>query len=178
MHQYDRFAGRAYWRGFGMMGREAKFFGPGEVRLALLSLLSERPSHGYELMRQLGQRSGGIYQASAGTIYPTLQQLEDEGLITSELRDGKRVYSITEGGREELEREAEIVRRIWRRAEGWQEWGCAFDPYAAELRGPAERLVKAAFRAATGEMGTRERIERIRKILEQALRELERLGDR
>jgi DNA-binding PadR family transcriptional regulator len=170
-----RFARRAYWQGFGMMGQMSRFFGPGEVRLALLSLLSERPKHGYELMRQLEQRSGGIYRASAGTIYPTLQQLEDEGLIVSESSDGKRVYRLTEGGRDELEREREIVHRIWRRAERWQDWRCALDPDAAELRGPAERLVKAAFRAAVSETLGEHRLERVREILERALRELEAL---
>lgn len=172
---FPRFGRREYWHRFAAMGRMTRFFGPGEVRLALLSLISEQPRHGYELMRQLEQRSGGVYQASAGTVYPTLQQLEDEGLITSELSMGKRVYRVTDSGVQELEREGEAVRRIWRRAERWQEWRCTFDPDAAELRGPAERLVKAAFRAAAGEMASGERIERIRRILERALRELEGL---
>jgi DNA-binding PadR family transcriptional regulator len=54
-------------------------------------LLTEALVHGYELMKQLEERSGGVYRASAGTAYPTLQQLEDEGLITSELHEGKKV---------------------------------------------------------------------------------------
>jgi DNA-binding PadR family transcriptional regulator len=87
------------WHDLGMMGLRARFFGPGEVRLALLSLMSETPMHGYELMKRLEERSGGVYRASAGTVYPTLQQLEDEGLVTSESREGKRVYSLTEAGR-------------------------------------------------------------------------------
>ena len=176
-HTFRRFARRDYWHGLGAMGRMARFFGPGEVRLALLSLLAERPKHGYELMRQLEQRSGGVYKASAGTIYPTLQQLEDEGLIVSESSTGKRVYRLTETGEQELRREGEAVHRIWRRAERWREWRCTFDPEAAELRGPAERLVKAAFRAVAGEMASEDRIEQVRRILERALHELEGLND-
>ena len=161
-----------------MMGMRSRFFGPGEVRLALLSLIAEGPKHGYELMRQLEERSGGIYNASAGTVYPTLQQLEDEGLISSDSREGKRVYAITEAGSEELKREDETVRRIWWRARRWAGWRNAFDPDAAEIRGPAERLVKAAFRAVAGETASQERIARVREILERALRDLDGMRDK
>src|ERR1700680_2484778 len=129
---YSRFA-RPGWQGFGMMARSGRFFGPGEVRRAFLSLLTEAPVHGYELMKQLEERSGGIYRASAGTVYPTLQQLEDEGLVVSESREGRRVYSLTAAGRAELHREDETVRRIWRRADRWNDWRGAFDPDSAEI---------------------------------------------
>jgi len=171
-----RFQRRGHWGEFGMMGMRARFFGPGEVRLALLSLIADGPKHGYELMRQLEERSGGIYSASAGTVYPTLQQLEDEGLITSELREGKKIYRLTDEGRRELEERDEAVREIWRRARRWEAWRSAFDPDASEIRGPAERLVKAAFRAVAGESASERRIERVREILQRALRELEELS--
>jgi DNA-binding PadR family transcriptional regulator len=173
-----RFNRRGHWAEFGMMGMRSRFFGPGEVRLALLSLIAEGPKHGYELMRQLEERSGGIYNASAGTVYPTLQQLEDEGLISSDPKEGKRVYAITDAGSAELKREDETVRRIWWRARRWAGWRNAFDPDAAEIRGPAERLVKAAFRAVAGETASQERIERVREILERALRDLDGLRDK
>ena len=176
---HGHFGRRGFARGFGFgsgfMGGGGRFFGQGEVRLALLSMLAEQPMHGYELMRRLEDRSGGIYRASAGTIYPTLQQLEDEGLVTSELRDGKKTYSLTESGRRELRERGDDVERIWRRAKRWEDWRSAFDPGAAEIRGPAERLVKAAFRAAGGEFANHERLERVREILMRALRELEEL---
>src|SRR5712691_8792737 len=172
---YSRFA-RPGWQGFGMMARSGRFFGPGEVRLALLSLLTEAPVHGYELMKQLEERSGGVYRASAGTVYPTLQQLEDEGLIISELRDGKKVYRLTDEGKRELQESDDAVREIWRRARRWEDWRSAFDPDASEIRGPAERLVKAAFRAVAGEFATHQRLERGREILLRALRELEGLS--
>lgn len=156
----------------GMMGGRGRFFGPGEVRLALLALVAEGASHGYEVMKKLEDRSRGVYRASAGTVYPTLQQLEDEGLISSDLQDGRRVYRITEAGRRELERRDQDVRDIWQRAQRWGDWRSAFDPDAAEIRGPAERLVKAAFNAVAGEFSSA-RVERVRSILEQALRDLQ-----
>jgi DNA-binding PadR family transcriptional regulator len=171
----SHFRRRGYWHSFGLFSGPSRFFGPGEVRLAILSMLGESPMHGYELMKRLEERSGGIYRASAGTIYPTLQQLEDEGLITSETQDGKKIYRLTDAGKQELERNSETVRTIWRRARRWQDWRSFFDPDAAEIRGPAERLVKEAFRAAVGEFATHERIERVREILLRALRELEEM---
>src|ERR1700741_3409528 len=100
-----------------MFGGRSRFFESGEVRLALLSLLSDGPKHGYQLMKELEERSGGLYRASAGSVYPTLQHLEDEGLIVAELCDGRRVFSLTGAGRAELERDPEAVNRIWSRAE-------------------------------------------------------------
>lgn len=173
---HPRFGRHPHWRGFGLFSGQGRFFGPGEVRLALLSMLGDAPMHGYELMKRLEERSGGIYRASAGTIYPTLQQLEDEGLVASETQEGKKVYRLTDSGRRELERNGEAVRTIWRRARRWQDWRSAFDPDAAEIRGPAERLVKEAFRAVAGEFATHERFERVREILLRALRELEELA--
>lgn len=79
----------------------------GDIRAAMLALLAEAPGHGYDLMRRLEDQSGGAWRPSAGSIYPTLQQLEDEGLVTSTHTDGKRVYTITEAGTAEAERRAE-----------------------------------------------------------------------
>src|SRR5499425_561289 len=92
------------WAAYRPWNRWSRFFGAGEVRLALLSLLEEGPKHGYQLMKDLEERSGGLYRASAGAIYPTLQQLEDEGLIASETQEGKKIYRLTDSGRRELER--------------------------------------------------------------------------
>jgi DNA-binding PadR family transcriptional regulator len=162
--------------GFGSWAPRSRFFGPGEVRLAILSLLTDGPRHGYELMKMLAQRSGGIYRASAGTIYPTLQQLEDEGLIKAEAQEGKRVFSITEEGKRELRLEDDAVERIWRRAKMWNEWRGAFDPDVQEIVRPAERVMKAAFSAMSGAASSK--VEQVREILERALRDLEGLGDK
>ena len=79
----------------------------GEIRTALLSALAEEPGHGYEIMQRLEEKSGGAWRPSPGSVYPTLQMLEDEGLVRSEEREGKRVFEITDAGRVEATRRAE-----------------------------------------------------------------------
>ncbi|MBF4633445.1 helix-turn-helix transcriptional regulator [Agreia pratensis] len=85
-------------------------FGHGHLRLYLLKLLDESPKHGYELIQALSERFGGTYAPSAGTIYPRLAKLEDEGLVTKTADGRKTVYEITEAGRAELDsRESELT---------------------------------------------------------------------
>ncbi|HEV7741417.1 MAG TPA: PadR family transcriptional regulator [Pseudolysinimonas sp.] len=81
-------------------------FAHGHLRLYLLSLLAERSMHGYELIQALSDRFGGTYVPSAGTIYPRLAKLEEEGLVTKEADGRKTVYAITEAGRAELDARA------------------------------------------------------------------------
>ena len=84
-------------------------FAHGHLRLYLLSLLAERPMHGYELIQALSDRFGGTYVPSAGTIYPRLGKLEEDGLVTKESDGRKTVYAITDAGRAELaERGSEL----------------------------------------------------------------------
>ncbi|QHC72489.1 PadR family transcriptional regulator [Rathayibacter sp. VKM Ac-2805] len=77
-------------------------FAHGRLRLYLLNLLAESPRHGYELIQALSERFGGTYAPSAGTVYPRLAKLEEEGLVTKEADGRKTVYSITDAGRAEL----------------------------------------------------------------------------
>jgi len=77
-------------------------FAHGRLRLYLLNLLAESPKHGYELIQALSERFGGTYAPSAGTVYPRLAKLEEEGLVTKEADGRKTVYSITDAGRDEL----------------------------------------------------------------------------
>lgn len=154
-------------------GPGRRFFGQGEVRLALLSLLEDAPAHGYEIMKRLEERSGGMYKASAGTVYPVLQQLEDEDLVRSEEVEGKRTYHLTQAGREELLLHREDVDRIWKRATGWKDWGVSMGPETAEIWGSWGRLSKAAFRAAA--RSNVETVERVREILDKARKDLEAL---
>ena len=78
----------------------------GNVRAAILALLAERPMHGYEMIQELETRTGGIWRPSPGSIYPTLQLLEEEGLIAGEDVDGRRRFALTDAGRPEAERHA------------------------------------------------------------------------
>ena len=77
-------------------------FGHGRLRLYLLKLLAEEPRHGYDVIRALEDRFMGLYAPSAGTVYPRLSRLADEGLVTVTEEDGRKIYAITDAGREEL----------------------------------------------------------------------------
>lgn len=84
-------------------------FAHGHLRLYLLQLLAAQPMHGYEIIQALSDQSGGTYSPSAGTIYPRLGKLEEEGLVTKQAEGRKTVYAITDAGRAELvEREPEL----------------------------------------------------------------------
>ena len=104
--------GRA-WRWRGRSGFER-----GDIRLVMLALLQERPMHGYEVIRELERRFGGSYAPSPGTVYPTLQLLEDMGYVSALERDGKRVYSLTDAGGSHLQEHRQRVEEIWARVEG------------------------------------------------------------
>ena len=156
-----------------MFGVGGRFFGPGEVRWALLSLLKDGPAHGYELMVRLEERCHGTYKASAGTIYPTLQQLEDEGLVKVSAAQGKKTYSLTAEGEREVQRNAQGVDEVWRRAEARGEWSVFTDPDAAEILGPALRLAKAALKAVVKSRGDVAVVESVRAILEDAREQIE-----
>ena len=79
----------------------------GDTRTALLAALAEAPAHGYELMQRIEEKSEGAWRPSPGSVYPTLQLLEDEGLVRVAERDGKRIFEITDEGRAEAERRVE-----------------------------------------------------------------------
>ena len=160
---------------FGRGGRWGRFFGPGEIRLAILSLLESGAKHGYELMKELENKSGGSYKASAGAIYPALQQLEDEGMVISDAAAGKRTYSLTDEGRAELQKEAETVKRIWQRAEQAGDWAPWMGLEGAEVMRPAAEVMKTALKAATRGSHDSTKIARIREILERTKHELEAL---
>lgn len=81
----------------------ASVFAHGALRLYLLSLLSEGPKHGYELIQELSDRFGGTYKPSAGTIYPRLAKLQEEGLVSTEQAGRRTVYRITDAGRAEVD---------------------------------------------------------------------------
>jgi DNA-binding PadR family transcriptional regulator len=99
-HGHDRSRGGHRSRSYGgsFEGRRAN---RGDVRAAVLALLAEQPMHGYQIIQELSERSGGAWSPSPGSIYPALQLLQDEGLVTSAEADGKRVFTLTDSGREQ-----------------------------------------------------------------------------
>lgn len=80
--------------------------GRGDVRAAVLALLTEGPMHGYQIIREIEERTGGQWKPSAGSVYPTLQMLADEGLVTAEASQDRKTYALTDLGRPEAEEAA------------------------------------------------------------------------
>ena len=162
--------GRGRGRGFGPWSWQGSFFERGELPLALLSLLEDGPRHGYELMQQLEERTGGLYQASAGSIYPTLQQIQDQDLAASTSAEGgKRIYELTDEGRKALAEQSDSIARIWARSEDdeWTGWSDAMHQEASEITRPAFRLMRTAVKSIARSRDP-ERADKVRDILRDA----------
>ena len=108
-----------HWGPFEHDPRHGGRFGRGDLRLVILEMLENHPSYGYEIMRALEQRFHGFYTPSAGTIYPTLQWLQDLGYVTVAEQEGRKNYTITEEGRRFLAAGEPRVDEIWERMRGW-----------------------------------------------------------
>lgn len=131
--------------------------GRGDVRAAILVLLAEQPMHGYQLMHEMSARSGGSWRPSPGSVYPTLQMLDDEGLVDVEQSDGRKVYTLTEDGRKEAE-EIGDGASLWGRT-GWPGRN-------SELPRSGARLAQAVAQVMRG--GTQEEIDLAVKTLDDA----------
>jgi DNA-binding PadR family transcriptional regulator len=164
------------WPGYGPdpKGR-TRFFGLGEVRLAVLSLIAEGPRHGYQLMKELASRLGALYRASSGTVYPVLAQLLKEALIEFQLEEGRKMYRLTRAGKKVLSAEAAVVAEIWSRAGEVEELGQQIGPHSMVIAGPLSELSAAALRASNWSGGDPDREDQIRRILRQATAEINQL---
>jgi DNA-binding PadR family transcriptional regulator len=139
----------------------------GDVRLAVLTLLAEQPMHGYQIITELGSRSGGVWRPSPGSVYPTLQQLQDEGLVTVAEEDGRRTFSLTDAGRAEVER-ASAGRRA-----PWEDMADEADDAAGGLKSLVGQLIAATIQVATA--GTHDQVAQAEKVLTDARRAMYRL---
>ena len=175
--------GHGQGRGFGFMGggdgdgfTRGRKLGSEDLQLLLLLLLADKPAHGYELIRTLGERSGGFYAPSPGMVYPALTFLEEIGQAEAAAEGNRKLYTITEAGRVQLdahraraEELAETLRRIGARMEGVRD---AFsgvgdaDPAASEDLHRARHALKHALFARRG-CGVDE-ARRIARILDEA----------
>lgn len=166
--------GPNFW-GFGAEGgrRRRMRFGPGDMKYVILKLLRDKPMHGYEVMKALEEHTQGCYKPSPGTVYPTLQWLEDEGLVRCEEQEGKKVYYITDAGSAFLEEHKSTVEDIFERVEETID-SLLSDPMP-EVTRLVGRLVTQTYRATWKLREDEQKQKQVREILDKAVREVEAL---
>ncbi len=171
-------------RGQGRHGGGGSHFGGGrdrarrgEARYVLLDALRDGPKHGYEIIKYLEERSSGEYAPSPGTVYPTLQFLEDAGQVCSEQSAERRVYHLTEGGRAELEARAEDLNAFWARLAGPPASGAQRHPeveFVAEELDALGRTVWGGLRGAL-DRNDLETVRRVRQTIERCRGEVRQI---
>jgi len=151
MHRHGNWGGFSFEFGpkaFGFRGghRRRQWFGSGDMKYVILKLLRDKPRHGYEVMKELEERMHGCYSPSPGTVYPTLQWLEDEGLVKVQEVDGKKVYEITDQGRAFLEEHRDVVDEIFDRVRDAVD--DAMGGAMQDVNRAVGRLVRTAYRTS------------------------------
>ncbi|MGW2470805.1 PadR family transcriptional regulator [Streptomyces bauhiniae] len=134
----------------------------GDVRASILALLKDRPMHGYEMIQEIAERSGGAWKPSPGSVYPTLQLLEDEGLIASESEGGKKLFALTETGRTAAEEGPDAPWEEASRGVDWEALG--------EIRQAGSGLMEAF--GQVWKTGTKEQRDKALAVLNDARKRL------
>ncbi len=154
---------------FGPSSRRGMAFRKGDLKFVILTMLQESPRHGYDIIRELEDRSEGLYKPSPGVIYPTLQMLEEMGYATSKEEEGKKVYTITEEGTKFLAEKKETtdgmkdrIRKRWSFRNIGRMAGVMREYHALE------HAFSGGFRSMNEDQANR-----IREILAQARRDIE-----
>jgi DNA-binding PadR family transcriptional regulator len=181
LHQHEAFGRGGFGpggfgrgrHGGGFGGREGRMFDSGELRLVILALIAEKPRHGYEVIKALGERVGGDYSPSPGVVYPTLTLLEDMGLATVSVEPGgRKLYAITPAGQNVLNENKAQVGAIFARLSGeGEDGGAGFGPVIRAMWN-LRAAVKLRLR---GRQATREQIQAIADALDEAAKKIERM---
>jgi DNA-binding PadR family transcriptional regulator len=169
------------WAGFGERQhgrgrhrRRHQFFEAGEVKYVILRLLAEKPRHGYEIMKALEERLGGWYNPSPGTVYPTLQLLEDQGYVRAVETEGKKVYHITPEGEAFLHEHRDVTNDIFDRVRdmvgGFAAGGMG------ELNAAFARLAGQTYRNAWHVGPDNPLLARMAEVLKKATAEIEKIA--
>ena len=176
---FGRFGRRGGFGGFGGFfpgGPGERFFGRGDLKYVILDLLKDQPRHGYDIIRALEDRMRGRYRPSPGSVYPTLQMLEDLGYVTSSQQEGKKVYSITDDGRRYLVEQQSTVDDIRSRISAG--WDAASRPEVADVMHELQMLARALFRHGTrGALQDPERLKKLREVLARARNEIDDMAE-
>ncbi len=160
--------------GFFGHGDGERFFGRGDMKYALLGLLQERPMYGYEMIKALEEKSGGFYTPSPGSIYPTLQMLEERGFVTSQEVEGKKVYQITDTGRALLDErpQQEFFGPPWMRHRHGRGEFRGPRPEMQALRLEAMEVARLFAIAGRGAINDPEKAAHLRSIIARARKDL------
>lgn len=157
-------------RGMGRGGRLGRLFAHGDLHLVILHLIAEKPRHGYDIIKAIGDLTGGVYTPSPGTIYPALTMLEEQGHVTAAAQtDGKKSFTLTDSGREYLTSHQAAVTHLLARVQ------------QAGTQAPSPRLLRAmenlkmAVRLRHGAPLSEEQLQRLVDILDTAARDIERV---
>lgn len=147
----------------------SRLFAKGDIKYVILDLLKDRPSYGYEIMHSLEERFHGFYSPSAGSVYPTLQMLEDIGYVISLERDGEKVYTISEEGRRFLTDHKDTVHGIKSHMRDWGKKADREELHDAfhELRSMAHLISRRARQLET------EKLMKVTKIITEACHNIE-----
>ncbi len=139
-------------------------FGRGDIKFVLLELLHDKPRHGYDIIQELEKKFFGCYTPSSGTIYPTLQQLEDQNLLTSEQKEGKKVYALSDKGSVFLaEHTASLAEMKCRIGESWGEQG----KLIAEIREIFSATAQQLFKKTTAQSLTETQKEELKNTFKK-----------
>jgi DNA-binding PadR family transcriptional regulator len=142
------------------------------MKYVILDLLNDGPRHGYDVIRALEERFGGMYSPSPGSVYPTLQLLEDQGYVSGSELDGKRVYTITDAGRAFLQDRSSVVDDI--RAKMHAGWGAFAGPEMRDLVGEVRGLGQFLMsQLAAGGLKDPEKLRKLRETIAKTRSEIE-----
>ncbi|HEU4648798.1 MAG TPA: PadR family transcriptional regulator [Gemmatimonadales bacterium] len=176
---FNRFEG-AFGAGWGPgprgRRRRGQMFESGEVKFVILRLLREKPRHGYDIIKALEERMGGHYSPSPGTVYPTLQLLEDQGLVRAVETDGRKVYHITPEGERFLDEHRDVIDDIFGRVRDTLRDVAGGS--MGELNATFARLAANTYKRAWRRGPDDPAILRVVEILRRATDEIEREWDR
>lgn len=155
-------------------GHGARFFERGGIKFAILELLKEKPRHGYEIIREMEERSGGLYSPSPGAVYPTLQALEDQDFVSSNSEGGKRVYSVTEAGLGYLDTHKEQARN---HRQHWEaHWGAHGEARGATME--TKETLADLMRAMRKSAGDPAKMKEINEVLMEAAKKVKDISRR
>ena len=155
--------------------RRSRLFEKGDLKYVILELLKEKPRHGYEIIRALEERFSGFYTPSAGSVYPTLQMLEDMGHVQSTESEGKKVYEITEQGKDFLKDQQDAVNRIKGHMKSWMHGPHGFFEFHEALHDlrSTKHLLKRRMHSLTPEQMTG-----IKEVIARACKEIEAIVEK